>query len=802
MDLRAPSAPALKTTLIAIMTLIAVLVAASAAHAAAWTGPGTGTAYTLEAGLEVVATPSNISPLDRTSPANLLVNGDFTDNGWGQTTPTAKGLGPLSTNANGLNYISSVVTGSDNIPYRGIPLAVANWYFTGGGTDTYAMWLPGTSAAVGPWANGRTQWGPYGSKNGASDPQVYFGNNENWSVSPSVASLLASNAFTEDVTQTALTFTPGTDSRWATTSKSYQSNRAPTAFQTIPTSVGHTYCLSFWVGHEYFGTTVGSRLDGLARLQIGGYNSVFFKVPTKIGSAGERWYTFQFEAKAATTRLSFTSWGHIGQGSTSSTELVLDDVVVNHCAAPAPPTPVAVGDIVWFDTNANGVQDVGETGVPGVQVQLLKADGTTATDVNGNPVAAVTTDAQGAYLIDNVAPGSYKAQFTLPSGYAFTAPSAAGSTSATDSNPSPTANPLVGVTPAFTIAGSATGDTTAVTGNPNASFANLTIDAGVVRPVGAGNYVWIDANGDGIQDASELPLAGVVVELLTASGQPVTDAQGNPVASQTTDAQGAYFFGNLLPGMYTMRFTLPSGATFSPTGSGTSATDSDATPGVNLTVGTTAPFTVSGSATGDTTAVTGNPSAAFANLTIDVGVIMPISSGSGGGSGSGTGSGGTSSGGSIPTSGGITPPRGTTTTTSRNPSSGGVTSPVPASALNVDVVSTNAYAVPGDQISVTVQVENTGTSSTAPATIGLAIPSTVQVSKANGAKVKRGTATWNVGRVLAGKTVSRTLRVTAIRQGPVRFSATMKIGNVTIKTKQEPLKVLPAWVNRPSVVTG
>jgi hypothetical protein len=181
---------------------------------------------------------------------------------------------------------------------------------------------------------------------------------------------------------------------------------------------------------------------------------------------------------------------------------------------------------------------------------------------------------------------------------------------------------------------------------------------------------------------------------------------------------------------------------------------------------------------------------------------MPISSGSGGGSGSGTGSGGTSSGGSIPTSGGITPPRGTTTTTSRNPSSGGVTSPVPASALNVDVVSTNAYAVPGDQISVTVQVENTSTSSTAPATIGLAIPSTVQVSKANGAKVKRGTATWNVGRVPAGKTVSRTLRVTAIKQGPVRFSATMKTGNVTIKTKQEPLKVLPAWVNRPSVVTG
>lgn len=792
-------------TLVAIATMLLLLAATSVAHATAWTGPGTGTAYTLETGLDVVATPSNISPLDRTSPANLLVNGDFTDNGWGQATPTAKGWGPLSTNANGLSYISSVVTGADGVPYRGIPLATRNWYFSGGGTDTYAMWLPGTSAAVGPWSNGLTQWGPYGSKNGASNAQIYFGNNENWSISPAPASLFASSAFTQDVTQTPVTFTPGTDSRYATSSKSFQSGRAPTAYQTIATSVGHTYCMSFWVGHEYFGATVGSRLDGLARVQIGGYNDVFFKVPTKLASAGERWYTFQFEAKAATTRLSFTSWGHIGLGSTASTELVLDDVVVNHCAAPAPPTPVAVGDIVWFDANANGVQDAGESGVPGVQVQLLNPDGTIATDINGSSVAAVMTDAQGAYLVDNLVPGSYKAQFTLPSGYAFTTPSAAGGTSSTDSNPSPTANPLVGVTPTFTVAGSATGDTTAVTGNANASFANLTIDAGIVQPVGVGNFVWIDANGDGVQDAGELPLAGGVVELLTTGGLPATDAQGNPVASQTTDAQGAYFFGNLLPGTYTAHFTLPSGATFSPTGSGTSATDSDATPGINLTVGTTAPFTISASATGDTTAVTGNPTAAFANLTIDVGVIMPVSSGSGsGGTPSGGNSGGSTpaGGGTSTSSGSATPSRGTTTTTSRNPSSGGVTSPVPASALNVDVVSTNAYAAPGDQIGVTVQVENTSTSPTAPTTISLAIPSTVQVTTLNGAKVKRGTATWHVGRVPAGKTVSRTLRVTAIKQGPVRFSATMKTGSVTIKTKQEPLKVLPAWVDRPSNVTG
>ena len=45
-------------------TVVALLMAAAVAQATAWTGPGTGTAYTLETGLEVVATTNNISPLD------------------------------------------------------------------------------------------------------------------------------------------------------------------------------------------------------------------------------------------------------------------------------------------------------------------------------------------------------------------------------------------------------------------------------------------------------------------------------------------------------------------------------------------------------------------------------------------------------------------------------------------------------------------------------------------------------------------------------------------------------------------
>ena len=35
----------------------------------------------------------------------------------------------------------------------------------------------------------------------------------------------------------------------------------------------------------------------------------------------------------------------------------------------------AIGDIVWYDDNRNGIQDDGELGVAGVEVWLLHAEG-------------------------------------------------------------------------------------------------------------------------------------------------------------------------------------------------------------------------------------------------------------------------------------------------------------------------------------------------------------------------------------------------------------------------------------------
>ncbi len=58
-------------------------------------------------------------------------------------------------------------------------------------------------------------------------------------------------------------------------------------------------------------------------------------------------------------------------------------------------------------------------------------------------------------------------------------------------------------------------------------------------PVEVGNYIWEDLDGDGVQDAGELPLAGVTVELYhNVAGAMVL------IGTAVTDANGRYLFSN------------------------------------------------------------------------------------------------------------------------------------------------------------------------------------------------------------------------------------------------------------------
>jgi LPXTG-motif cell wall-anchored protein len=276
---------------------------------------------------------------------------------------------------------------------------------------------------------------------------------------------------------------------------------------------------------------------------------------------------------------------------------------------------VGAGNYTWIDTNGNGLQDAGEQVLPGVTVRLLNPDGSPALDIDGNPVPDEVTDGAGLYFFDNLAPGNYIAEFVLPVGYGFTVPRA-GADTAVDSNP----DRATGRTPVFTIGDAAGGETTADTDPATqAVFANLTIDAGVVPIVAVGDYTWLDANRDGVQDPGEAPLPGVTVRLLDGAGQPALDIRGNPVPPAVTGPDGRYFFDNLAPGSYQISFTGPAGYALSPPGNGTAATDTNPAPATGLTP----VFTIGGSATGDTVADTDPATAAvWVNPTIDAGFFQ------------------------------------------------------------------------------------------------------------------------------------------------------------------------------------
>ncbi len=206
---------------------------------------------------------------------------------------------------------------------------------------------------------------------------------------------------------------------------------------------------------------------------------------------------------------------------------------------------VSVGDYVWADTNRDGLQTTGEPGLPGVTVTLTGPDGKPVTDVNGVVVAPKTTDSAGKYLFENLptlpAGEHYTVTVTPPAGYVATLPTV-GADRAVDSS-----------------TGSATSGDLVTNGAKD-----LTLDFGFVKPsVSVGDYVWVDSNKNGLQDAGEPGLAGATLTLTGPDGKPVTDINGNPVAPVTTPASGAYLFSNLpaLPAgqHYTVTVTPPAG---------------------------------------------------------------------------------------------------------------------------------------------------------------------------------------------------------------------------------------------------
>jgi hypothetical protein len=233
----------------------------------------------------------------------------------------------------------------------------------------------------------------------------------------------------------------------------------------------------------------------------------------------------------------------------------------------------SIGSTVFLDLNNNGMFDGSESGIPGVAVQLV--------DVNTNTVIeTVVTDGSGNYLFDELGPGTYRVQIpdsNFGPGEAlenvpFSSPGQSGLDDQTDNNDDGiqtggegtiVISPNIVLTPGDeptdgTGAGFESGQGSNLDNTPavNDAFGDMTVDFGFFGTVAVGDFVWVDLDGDGLQDSGEPGLEGVEVTLFNAdNGQEVMeDAFGNPVVPQLTDNMGAYRFDDLLPGNYFLVF--------------------------------------------------------------------------------------------------------------------------------------------------------------------------------------------------------------------------------------------------------
>ena len=197
----------------------------------------------------------------------------------------------------------------------------------------------------------------------------------------------------------------------------------------------------------------------------------------------------------------------------------------------------SLGDYVFEDLDADGVQDAGEKGIGGATVKLLQ---------DGNVIATAKTGEDGKYYFEDLYPGDYQVEFITPDGFSMASLANVGSDDAVDSD-----GPRSAV----------------VTLAPGES--NLTLDAGFFNKAGLGDFVFNDTDGDGVQDANENGVANVTVDLL--------DGAGKVIASTTTDGAGKYYFNELMPGDYQVQFTAPDGFAFTTADAGNDdALDSDA----------------------------------------------------------------------------------------------------------------------------------------------------------------------------------------------------------------------------------
>ncbi len=180
--------------------------------------------------------------------------------------------------------------------------------------------------------------------------------------------------------------------------------------------------------------------------------------------------------------------------------------------------PASVSGIVYVDGNGDCVRDAGEPPLAGVTIELR--------DANGVFVARTITDASGGYTFNNLEPGRYQIFELQPEGF------------------------FQGGQKPGTGDGEVLGrDLLGVRLGAGQDLVNY--DFCEIVPSSINGRVWQENIPNQMFDPGDVPLPGVLVELL--------DEVGTVITQTRTGANGGYEFTNLAPGVYSVRESQPGG---------------------------------------------------------------------------------------------------------------------------------------------------------------------------------------------------------------------------------------------------
>lgn len=205
---------------------------------------------------------------------------------------------------------------------------------------------------------------------------------------------------------------------------------------------------------------------------------------------------------------------------------------------------------VFFDVNANGIFDYNENGINGLEVYLV--DATTGKIISKllTAVNPATPSDDGFYMFTCIKPGTYYIQFERP-GFLASSVVFQGGNSDKDSDIGHENG--INTTRIFVLAG---------------GEKYLNVGAGFQNKATVGDYIWLDRNYNGLQDAGEEPVAGVQIKAYSKT-------TGNMVSEAVSANDGHYMLDGIGQGDYYVKFIPPANLSFTYAHSGVDPVDND-----------------------------------------------------------------------------------------------------------------------------------------------------------------------------------------------------------------------------------